>query len=393
MKPVRCFFLLCAAVLVSLPANLAAQGGAKPAAKGEFIVYIGTFTSTTQKSKGVYSCRFQPATGTLTPAGLVAETANPTFLALDPSRRFLYSVNAIANYEGQTAGSISSFSIDARTGGLKLLNRVSSRGAGPAHLAVDKTGRSLLAANYTGGSVAAFPVKGDGTLGEASSFFQHTGSSVNQQRQAGPHAHSVNLSPDNRFVLVADLGLDQVLRYRLDPGKAALTLSDPPFVKVSPGSGPRHMAFHPNGRFAYVISEMLSTVTAFAYDRARGVLKEFQTISALPKDFSGRSAAAEVAVDPTGRFLYGSNRGHDSIALFTIDPRSGALTLVEQVSTQGKAPRYFTFDPTGRYLLVANQDSNNIVVFRVDQKNGRLAPTGRSIEAPSPVCLVFVPAR
>lgn len=378
---------------MSLPANLAAQGGEKPAAEGEFIVYIGTFTSTAQKSKGIYSCRFRPATGTLTSADLVAEAANPTFLALDPSRRFLYSVNAIANYEGQNAGSISSFSIDARTGGLKLLNRVSSRGTGPTHLVVDKTDRCLLAANYTGGSVAAFPVKGDGSLGEVSSFFQHTGFSVNPQRQAGPHAHSVNLSPDNRFALVADLGLDQVLSYRLDPDRAALTLNDPPFVKVSPGSGPRHMAFHPNGRFAYVISEMLSSVTAFAYDRARGSLKEIQTISTLPKDFSGRNAAAEVAVDPTGRFLYGSNRGHDSIAVFTIDHRKGTLTLVEQVSTQGKAPRYFTFDPTGGYLLAANQDSDNIVLFRVDQKTGRLTPAGPSIEVPSPVCVIFVRAQ
>ena len=377
---------------MSLPPNLAAQGGERPAAKGEFIAYVGTFT-TTQKSKGIYACRFQPATGALTSAGLVAETANPTFLAVDPSRRFLYSVNAIANYEGQTAGSISSFSMDARTGGLKLLNRVSSRGAGPTHLVVDRTGRRLLAANFTGGSVAAFPVKGDGSLGEASSFFQHTGSSVNPRRQAGPHAHSVNLSHDNRFVLVADLGLDQVLSYRLDPGKAVLALNDPPLVKVSPGSGPRHMAFHPNGRFAYVINEMLSTVTAFAYDPARGRLKELQTISTLPKDFSGRNTAAEVAVDRTGRFLYGSNRGHDSIALFTIDPRKGTLTLVEQVSTQGKAPRYFTFDPTGRYLLAANQDSDNIVLFRADQISGRLTPAGRSIEVPSPVCVVFVPAR
>jgi 6-phosphogluconolactonase len=377
---------------MSLPANLAAQGGERPAAKGEFIAYIGTFT-TTQKSKGIDACRFQPATGTLTSADLLAETANPTFLAVDPSRRFLYSVNAIANYEGQTAGSISSFSIDAKTGGLKLLNRVSSRGTGPTHLIVDKTDRCLLAANFTGGSVAAFPVKGDGSLGEASSFFQHTGSSVNPQRQAGPHAHSVNLSPDNRFVLVADLGLDQVLSYRLDPGKAALAVNDPPFVKVSPGSGPRHMAFHPNGRFAYVINEMLSTATAFAYDSARGSLKELQTISTLPKDFSGGNTAAEVAVDRTGRFLYGSNRGHDSIALFTIDPRNGTLTLVEQVSAQGKAPRYFTFDPTGTYLLAANQDSGNIVLFRVDQRTGRLTPAGRSIEVPSPVCVVFVPAR
>ena len=377
---------------MSLPPNLAAQGGERPAAKGEFIAYVGTFT-TTQKSKGIYACRFQPATGTLTPADLVVETANPTFLAVDPSRRFLYSVNAIANYEGQTAGSISSFSIDAKTGGLKLLNRVSSRGAGPTHLVVDQTGRCLLAANFTGGSVAAFPVKGDGSLGEASSFYQHTGSSLNPRRQAGPHAHSVNLAPDNRFVLVADLGLDQVLSYRLDPGKAVLTVNDPSFVKVSPGSGPRHMAFHPNGRFAYVINEMLSTVTAFAYDPARGSLKELQTISTLPKDFSGRNTAAEVAVDRTGRFLYGSNRGHDSIALFTIDPRNGTLTLVEQVSAQGKAPRYFTFDPTGTYLLAANQDSDNIVLFRADQRTGRLTPAGRSIEVPSPVCVVFVPAR
>jgi 6-phosphogluconolactonase len=389
----RNFWLGAAALAPLLPLLpcVAAQDAGKPAAKGEVIAYVGTYTR--QKSKGIYAWRFQPATGKLTSIGLVGETANPSFLAVHPNRRFLYAANEVANYQGQPAGSVSAFSIDAGTGGLKLLNIVSSRGSGPCHVALDKTGKWLFVANYNSGSVASFPVHQDGTLGEATAFVQHAGSSVNPQRQRGPHAHSANLSPDNRFVLVPDLGLDQILVYRFDQADGALTANDPPFVKIAGGAGPRHLAFHPNGRFAYVIDELAATVTALTYDSGRGSLQEFQTISTLPADFTGGKSAAEIAVHPNGKFLYASNRGHDSIAAFAIDPAKGALTAVDRPLTQGKNPRNFAIDPTGAYLFAANQDSDNIVVFRIDPKTGKLAPTGDVLEAGSPVCVIFVAAQ
>jgi 6-phosphogluconolactonase len=258
---------------------------------------------------------------------------------------------------------------------------------------VDKTGRNVLVANYGSGSVACLPVKEDGRLAEASAFIQHTGSSVNPQRQQGPHAHSVNMSPDNRFAMVADLGLDEVLVYRFDPVKGSLAANDPPFAKVKPGSGPRHFAFHPGGKFAYVINELASTVTALAYDARRGILSEVQTVSTLPPGFTGTSTTAEVQVHPSGKFLYGSNRGHDSIAVFGIDARKGTLTPIEHVPTQGKTPRNFGIDPTGSYLLAANQSSDNVVVFRIDPQTGRLTPTGQVLEVGIPVCVKFVAAR
>ena len=390
MKIIRCSCLVFAAVLPALLAAPVPQGAKKVSSKGEFLVYIGTYTR--QDSKGIYVYRFQPATGKLTPIGLAGETENPSFLALHPNHRFLYAVNEISNYEGQSAGSVSSFSINVKTGMLTSLNKTTTRGTIPAHLVVDKTGKSLVVANYGSGSVAAFPLNADGSVGAASAFVQHTGSSTGP-RQRGPHAHAVGLSPDNRFVFVPDLGLDQVLSYRLDPAKGTLTPNDPPFTKVTQGSGPRHFVFHPNGRFAYTLSEMGSLVTVLAYDHAGGTLKNLQTISALPKDFSGTNNSAELEVHPNGRFLYASNRGHDSIAVFAIDPRANTLKLVEHVPTQGKMPRNFAIDPTGAYLLAANQNTNNIVLFRIDHKTGRLTPTGDDLKTPSPVCLIFLRAQ
>jgi 6-phosphogluconolactonase len=387
MKIIRSSYLVWAAVFLALVAAPLLQGAKKFSAKGDFLVYVGTYTR--QESKGIYAFRFQPATGKLTPIGLVGETENPSFLTLHPNQRFLYAVNEISNYEGQSAGSVSSFSIDAKTGMLTPINKTSTRGTIPAHLVVDKSGKSLVVANYGSGSVAAFPLNADGSVGAASAFVQHTGSSTGP-RQKGPHAHAVSLSADNRFVFVPDLGLDQVLSYRLDPAKGTLTPNDPPFTKVTQGSGPRHFAFHPNGQFAYTLSEMGSLVTVFAYDRAGGTLKELQTISTLPKDFSGTNNSAEVEVHPNGRFLYASNRGHDSIAVFAINPHAGTLTLLEHVPTQGKMPRNFAIDPTGTYLLAANQNTNNIVIFRIDQKTGRLTPTGDDLKTPSPVCVIFL---
>ena len=260
-------------------------------------------------------------------------------------------------------------------------------------MAVDQSGKCLLVANYGNGSIAALPIQPDGALGEPGAIIQHHGSSVNPTRQAGPHAHFIIPDPANRFALTCDLGLDQVLVYRLDPAKPALVPNDPPFAPVKPGSGPRHLAFHPSGRFVFLISEIGSTLTAFAYDAKRGALQELQTVSTLPEAFAGKSSCAEVQVHPSGKFVYGSNRGHDSIAVFAFDASTGKLTYVEHQPTQGKIPRHFAFDPTGQWLLAENQDSDNIVVFRVDARTGRLSATGQTVSVGAPVCAIFVPAK
>ena len=357
----------------------------------EYIVYFGTYTG--KGSQGIYACRFRPSTGKLTPIELAAETVNPSFLAADPAQRYLFAANEIGDYQHSRSGSVSSFAIDRHSGKLQPLNTVSSRGADPCHLAVDKNGRHVLVANYTGGSVAVLPVKADGMLGEASDFKQHLGSSVNPERQHEPHAHNVVLTPDNRFAVVSDLGLDKLLVYRFDMGLGKLTPNDPPFGRVKPGSGPRHFALHPNGRWAYVINEMGNTITAFNWDGEKGSLHEIQTISTLPKDFKGENTTAELVIHPSGRYLYGSNRGHDSIAVYAIDPGKGLLTLLEDVPTLGKEPRNFALDPSGAYLFAANQNSNTVVVFRVNPGTGRLTPTGEKAEVVSPVCVTFVAAQ
>jgi 6-phosphogluconolactonase len=311
---------------------------------------------------------------------------------VDPHQRFLYAANEIANFGGQKSGAVSAFAIDRGTGKLTFLNQVSSRGAGPCYVSLDKTGRFVLVANYDGGSVAVFPVHQDGRLGEASAFVQHQGHGVNPERQEGPHAHSIALSPDNRFALAADLGLDELLVYRFDAKRGSLAANQPPFAKVPAGAGPRHFDFSPGGKFVYVINEMGNTITTFSYNAARGELRELQSVSTLPKDFKGENTTAEVQVHPSGKFLYGSNRGHDSIAVFAIDAGTGKLTPVEITLTQGKEPRNFAIDPTGEYLFAANQNSNNIAVFRIDSQTGHLTPTGQVLEAPSPVCVTFVTA-
>ncbi|MGA2609668.1 MAG: lactonase family protein [Terriglobia bacterium] len=389
MKTIQCFCLVLAALSAPFLLTLYAQGTETAATKSKFLVYIGTYTE--KKGKGIYAYRFDPATGQLSSLGLAAESVNPSFLAIDPSRRFLYAVNEISKYEGRRSGGVSAFAIDPGTGKLTFLNEVPSGGADPCHVAVDKTGRYVLVANYSGGSLAVFPILKDGRLGEASAFVRHSGASINPQRQEGPHAHSIYLSPDNRFAISADLGLDEVLVYRFDSEKGTLAPNNPPFAKVNPGAGPRHFAFHTSGKFGYVINEMQSTVTVFSYEPASGALHLLQTISTLPQDFEGESTAAEVQVHPSGRFLYGSNRGHDSIAVFAINNRKGTLTPNGYAPTLGKAPRNFAVDPTGSYLFAANQDSDSIVQFRIDPNTGRLTPTGQVLEVPSPVCVTFVP--
>jgi len=363
---------------------------AEPArSAGSRLVYIGTYTGA--KSKGIYVCGFDSASGRLTSPELAAETASPSFLALHPGGRFLYAVGEATNLGGKRGGAVSAFSLEAKTGMLTLLNQQSSGGAGPCHLAVDQTGKCLLVANYGSGSIAALPIRADGSLGEPGAVIQHRGSSVNPQRQAGPHAHFITPDPANRFALTCDLGLDRVLVYRLDPAKAALAANDPPFAAVKPGSGPRHLAFHRSGRFVFVINEMGSTLTAFAYDAKRGVLKELQTLSTLPVGFTGKSTCAEVQVHPSRDFVYSSNRGHDSIAVFAFDAASGKLSCLEHQSTQGKNPRHFALDPTAQWLLAENQDSDSIVVFRIDSRTGRLHASGQSVSVGAPVCVVFVP--
>jgi 6-phosphogluconolactonase len=359
-------------------------------AKGKYFVYIGTYTEDGSKSKGIYAYRFDPATKELTAIGLVAETINPSFLAVHPNHRFLYAVNEVGKYKGQSSGAISAFAIDHVTGKLTLLNEVPSRGADPCYITLDKTGKYVLVANYTGGSVAVFPLLEDGRLGEASAFVQYQGHGKNPERQEGPHPHSIDLSPDNHFALVDDLGLDQVIAYRFDGAKGSLTPNPPVSITAEPGAGPRHFAFHPSGNFAYLINEMQSTVTVFAYDAAGGALRSRQTISTLPKDFPGHNDAAEMQVSPSGKFLYASNRGHDSIAVFAIDRRRGTLTPVENVPTGGKIPRSIAIDPTGSFLLAANQKSDNVVVFRIDTRTGRLTPTGGKVEVAAPVCVTFL---
>lgn len=388
MKTIQCFFLIVAALSAPSLLTLYAQAAEKVASKGKYLIYVGTYTQKT--SKGIYAYRFDPATGQLTALGLAAESVNPSFLAVDPSRRFLYAVNEISEYQGRSSGGVSAFGIDSATGKLTFLNEVPSGGAAPCHLVVDKTGRYVLVANYEGGSLAVFPILRDGRLGDASAFVQHHGGSIDPKRQEGPHAHSIYVSADNRFAVSADLGLDEVFVYRFDSEKGTLTPDNPPFAQVNAGAGPRHFAFHPNGKFGYAISEMQSTVTAFSYDPARGALGVLQTLSTLSRDFQGESTAAEVEVHPSGKFLYGSNRGEDSIAIFSINARKGTLTDAGRVNSQGKTPRNFAIDPTGAYLFAANQDSDNIAQFRIDPINGGLTPTGQVLEVSMPVCVTFV---
>ena len=387
MKTTRRIIKLTAILLAALlPSCL--RSAEKPAAQEKYLVYVGTYTQ--GESKGIYAYRFDAGTGESTSLGLAAATTNPSFLAIHPNRRFLYAVNEISNYEGQSSGGVSAFVIDPETKKLTLMNEVASRGADPCYVAFDNTGKYVLVANYTGGSVAVFPIREDGGLGKASAFVQHAGSSVNPRRQEGPHAHWISVSPDNRFAIAADLGLDQLIVYPFDAHAGTLAPNHRQQVKLVPGAGPRHFVFHPNGKFAYAIDELYSTIAGFSYDAAKGSLHELQTVSTLPKDFGGYNNAAELQVHPTGKFLYASNRGHDSIAVFKIDADTGALTPVEYVSTQGKTPRHFAIDPTGSYLFAANQDSNNIVIFRIDPQTGRLTPTGHVLEAPSPVSIIFI---
>ncbi len=355
-------------------------------------IYVGTFTGETELgggAEGIYVCRMDTATGSVELVHTVADVPNPSFLTLHPQRPFLYAVNAVPEIDGHDGGAVSAFAVDAATGGLTFINRQSSHGGGPCHVSVEQTGRYAIAANYGTGSVAILPLEADGSVGPATDWVQHVGSSVNPDRQQGPHGHSFTPDPANRFALACDLGLDKVLVYRLDLENGKLPPNDPPFAAVHPGAGPRHLDFHPNGQVVYVINEIGNTVTVFAYDQERGALSELQTIPTLPPDYSETSHTADVHVHPSGRFVYGSNRGHDSIVIYAVNEADGTLTLVGHESTQGEVPRNFVIDPSGAFLLAANQDTDSIVTFRIDGEAGTLEPTGHVANVPTPVCLKF----
>jgi len=380
--------LLCLALTI-VPFLFAADA---LAAESGFLLYTGTYTG--KNSKGIYVFRFDSSNGKLTPMGLAAEGNNPSFLAVHPNHRFLYAAIETGDFGGQKSGAVAAYAIDRSTGKLTFLNQVSSHGAGPCHVMVDKTGKNLLVANYDGGSIAVMPVGADGKLGEASAAIQHHGSSVNKERQEGPHAHCIMPSPDNRFALVADLGLDEVLVYHFDPAKGSLTPNDPPFGKSPDGAGPRHFAYSPNGKFVYVINEIKCTASTFAYDGKRGALSLLDTVSTVPAGYkvTNDDSTAEIRVHPSGKFAYGSNRGPDSIAVFSIDAAKGTLKPIDHVSTQGKTPRGMNIDPTGNYLIAGNQDSDSLVVFHIDPGTGKLTP-GQKIEAYAPVDVEFVPVK
>jgi 6-phosphogluconolactonase len=353
-----------------------------------WIAYIGTYT--TGVSKGIYAYRYQPETGGLEPIGLAAETLSPSFLATHPNGRVLYAVNEAQSYNGMAnSGAVSAFTIDPASARLTLLNTVATHGADPCHLVVDHSGRWLFVANYTGGSLAVFPIGESGSLGEASQVIQHTGAArVDPQRQEAAHVHSVNLSDDNRFLYVSDLGLDTIFVYSLDA--ATGKLKEHATTRSAPGAGPRHIAFTPDRRFAYSFAELNSMITFYGHKAATAELQEIQSVSSLPAGYTGPRSGAEIAVDPTGRFLYASNRGHNSIATFNIDPEQGLLRLVGHVSTLGRTPRHFTIDPTGTYLFAANQDGSSIVTYRIDPNTGVLTSVGDPIVVGDPVCILFV---
>jgi len=374
-----------AALGLTLPdTRLAAARHAERA--GELLVYVGTYT--TGNSEGIYLYRLKLSTGELEHVATTKGVVNPSFLTVAPNRRFLYAVNEVEEFAGRKSGAVSAFAVDQKTGQLQFLNQQPSLGSDPCYVSTDTNGRFVLIANYTGGSVSVFPAQRDGRLGEATDFKQGQGSSVNRDRQEGPHAHCIVLDPANRFAYSCDLGTDKIMIFRFDARRGKLLPAEPPWTQAKPGSGPRHLAFHRSGDYVFVLNELDCTVTAFARDRRKGTLKELQTLTTLPMGYTGANTCAEIDVSPNGRFLYCSNRGHDSIAIFMIDARAN-LTAVGHEPTGGMTPRNFAIDPTGAFLLAANQKSDNIVVFKIDQKSGRPIPTGHMAQVPSPVCLKF----
>lgn len=388
-------FLLLAvpAVLLSL-----ARSAEPPASFHSHLVLVGTYTNKTQ-SKGIYAFSYDAETGKLTPKGIATETPDPSFVVIHPNGKYAYAAN-----ETGKQSTVSAFALDAQSGKLTLLNQLPALGEDPCYLSFDRTGKFLFVANYTSGTITVFPILPDGKLGEHTAALQNKGAlGPNKERQEGPHAHWIEVSAHNRYVYVADLGLDRVLICKFDAAKGTLTAEDGPSAKdtaadaakgdaftaaLSPGTGPRHVAFSHDGNFMYVLGEMKSTVTVFANDQ-RETYRVIQTVSALPQGYSGRNDAAEIAMHPSGKWLYASNRGNDSIAVFAVEPGKGTLRLITNVPTGGKEPRHFAIDPAGKYLLAENQNSDTIVTFRIDPASGNLTPTGDVAQVPSPVCLAF----
>lgn len=380
-------FAVWAAGLTLFAAGASAE---TPLEKMRSIAYIGTYTG--QNSKGIYAFEAEAGGGKVTPLGCVGEAVHPSFLALHPSGRFLYAVSEVSATSGDPAsGAVVAFEVGQSGGRLSRLNAQSSGGAGPCHLAVDRTGRHVLVANYSGGSVAVLPIRADGSLGEATCVIRHTGSSVHPQRQRQPHAHCVMPAPDNRHALVADLGIDRVVVYRFDAEHGKLETPAVYAFEAPPGSGPRHLAFHPDGRWVLVLNELTSQLMLLEFDPASGRLTHRQSVSTLPEGFSGSNTAAEVAVHPNGRFVYTSNRGHDSLAVFRLDPTRPSLQLLQHQSSGGRTPRHFSLAPGGHELWAANQASHTVTRFRVDPSTGRLEPLGEVLPVGNPVCVRFLP--
>ena len=362
----------------------------------EYLVFVGTYTDPILfgtgkildgKGEGIYVYRMDPASGALELITTNSGITNPSYLAFDAAGRCLYAVNELKTYRDEPTGTVSAFSVNSKTGELTYLNKKPTGGTDPCHLIVDHTDRYVLLANFMSGSICVLPIQTDGSLGDASDFIQHHGSSIDPDRQQGPHAHAVTLDESNRHVYVPDLGLDKTLIYRFDVDSGKLAPNDEPSMAVKPGAGPRHIVFHPNGRYAYLVNELDSTIAAYGYDADKGVLHEVQAIATLPDNFTGHSTCADVQVAPSGEFLYGSNRGHDSIVIYKIDQSTGRLSCIGHESTRGNTPRNFDIDPAGNFLLAANQDSDTIVTFRIDPQSGELHPTGQVTEVPTPVCV------
>ena len=365
----------------------------------ETLVYVGTYTEPIRfgtgtilegRGEGIYLYRMDATTGALEFDSKTTGVVNPSYLAVDPTQRFLYAVNELKTYEDKPTGTVSAFAVDAKSGKLDFLNKRLTHGTDPCHVVVDGKSRYVFVANFMSGSVCVLPVRNDGSLGEASDFVQHLGSSVDPVRQKGPHAHSVTLDKANRFAFVPDLGLDKLMVYTFDRTRGMLEPNAVAWIKAKPGAGPRHVALHPSGKFAFLINELDSTLTALSFDGRKGVFKELQVVPTLPAGFQGDSTCADVQVAQSGRFAYASNRGHDSLVIYRIDRRTGRLGYVGHQPTQGKTPRQFEIDPTGRFLLVANQDTDTIVSFRIEPQTGKLEPTGQVAQVPTPVCVKFL---
>lgn len=353
------------------------------------MLFVGTRTVDGSQSKGIYSYRWDPSSGKLHQQQLAAASDNPTFLALDPDGKYLFAANELDHFEGQSSGAVSSFSIDHASAKLHAINQVASLGAGTCNITTDNTGRSVFCANYVGGSSSSFTIHPNGQVSDAVSHFQYHGHGPNAERQASPHAHRVTVSPDNRWLLVNDLGLDCIHIYHLDPATAKLTPNNPSQWNAAPGTGPRALRFHPNGRIAYCVCEMGAVVDVLHWDTEKGTLGQIQSISLVPDGYHGPKRGCDIVLDRAARFAYAVNRDYNCLDTFSVDPHDGKLALLARSSCGGKIPRHLALDPTEHWLLIANQDSDKISVFARDTKTGKVAESARDYPVDKPQCLVF----